>query len=103
VLAVMFLLPARALVRLFRRSELIPDSHLQERPVVAVFVVLACLLGSALVFLVGYVWLTTPPDVMNSDIGGPLAFFAMLAVMCFAIALLTGELVLVGRWRARPA
>jgi hypothetical protein len=28
--------------------------------------------------------LTTPPDVMDSDIGGPLAFFAMLALICFA-------------------
>jgi hypothetical protein len=97
ILAVMFLLPARALLRLLRRAELIPDTHLRERPVVASLVALCCLFGCALVFLVVSVWITTPPDRMNSDIGGPLAFFGMCALFWFAIALLTGELVLVGR------
>jgi len=99
ILAVMFLLPARALLRLFTRAELVPDSHLRERPVVASLVALFCLFGCVLIFLVVSVWITTPPDVMNSDIGGPLAFLGMIALTCFAIALLTGELVLVGRWR----
>jgi hypothetical protein len=99
ILAVMFLLPGRALLRLLRRAELIPDTQLRERPVVASLAAIFSLLGCALVFLVVSVWITTPPDVMNSDIGGPLAFFGMLALMCFAIALLTGELVLVGRLR----
>jgi len=97
ILAVMFLLPARALLRLLRRAELIPDTHLRERPLVASLTAIFSLLGCALIFLVVFVWITTPPDVMNSDIGGPLAFFGSLALMCFAVALLIGELVLVGR------
>jgi len=65
----MFLLPARALLRLLRRAELIPDTRLRERPAVASLAALFSLLGCAWVFLV------------------------------VAVAPLTGELVLVGRQR----
>ena len=94
VLLVMCLLPLRALVRLVSRSELIPASHIRERPVVASVVVIACLLGGALFLLAGWVGLTSLPE---DDIGGPLGGAIMLAAMLFAVALLTGELVLVGR------
>ena len=103
IFVVMCALPSRALARLFRRAELIPDSHLRERPVVAALVTIASILGILLFLLAGSVWLAVLRGADGDDIGGPLAFVLMLALMSFAIALLTGELVLVGRLRANRA
>lgn len=94
LLVVLFLLPLRALNRVVRRSELIPDSHIRERPVVASLVLVTNLLGGTLFMLAGWVALTSLPA---EDIGGPFAGAAMLALMLFAISLLTGEMVLVGK------
>jgi amino acid transporter len=93
VLVLLFLLPLRALARLVRRSELIPDSHLLERPVVAFLVWITSITGCALALLVAWALISTLPEPHHGNLAAP----AMLAFMMFAFALLTGELVLVGR------
>jgi len=103
IVAVMCALPLRAITRLLRRAELIPDSHLRERPVVATFVAVTCIFGLLLCLLAASVWLDVMRGADSDDIGGPLGLALMLALMSFAIALLTGELVLVGRLRPRHA
>jgi hypothetical protein len=87
-------LPLRALERLLHRSTLVPDSRIRERPVVASLVVVTSMLGWTLALLAGWVGITSLP---RDDIGGPLGGALMLALMLFAIALLVGEIVLVGR------
>jgi hypothetical protein len=99
IFAVMCALPLRAITRLLRRAELIPDSHLRERPVVATFVAVTCIFGLLLCLLAASVWLDVLRGADSDDIGGPLGLALMLALMSFSIALLTGELVLVGRLR----
>jgi hypothetical protein len=101
IFVVMCALPLRALTRLILRAELIPDSHLRERPLVAALVTIASVFGLLLSLLAGSVWLAVMRGADGSDVGGPLALALMLALMSFAIALLTGELVLVGRLRPR--
>jgi hypothetical protein len=103
IFVVMCALPLRALTRLIRRAELIPDSHLRDRSVVAALVTIACIFGLLLCLLAGSVWLEVLRGADGSDVGGPLGLALMLALMSFAIALLTGELVLVGRLRPRRA
>jgi len=98
VYGVLCLLPLRALERLLHRSTLVPDSHIRERPVVASLVVVTSVLGWALALLAGWVAITNLP---HEDIGGPLGGALMLALVLFAIALLIGELVLVGRLTPR--
>ena len=66
----------------------------RERPVVASLVVPSGLFGWLLALLAGRMALTSLPA---EDIGGPLMGTTMLALLFFAIALLIGELVLVGR------
>jgi hypothetical protein len=99
IFVVMCALPLRALTRLIRRAELIPDSHLRERPVVAALVTIASVFGLVLCLLAASVWLAVMRGADGSDVGGPVGFALMLALMSFAIALLTGEIVLVGRLR----
>jgi hypothetical protein len=99
IFIVMCALPLRALTRLIRRAALIPDSHLRDRPVVTTLVTIACIFGLLLCLLAGSVWLAVLRGADGSDVGGPLGLALMLALMSFAIALLTGELVLVGRLR----
>ena len=98
IFAVMCLLPLRALERLLHRAEFVPDAHIRERPIVASLVVVSSMFGWALALLAGWVGITSLPA---EDIGGPLGGALMLALMLFAIALLIGELVLVGRLKAR--
>ena len=96
-LVALCLLPVRALERLLHHATFVPDSHIRERPVVASLVCITSLLGWALMLLAGWTMIRVLPQV---DIGGPLAGTLMLALMLFAIALLVGELVLVGRLKA---
>jgi hypothetical protein len=98
VFGVLCLLSLRALERLFHRSTFVPDAHIRERPVVASLVVVSSILGWALALLAGWVAITSLP---HEDIGGPLGGALMLALVLFAIALLIGELVLVGRLKPR--
>jgi len=100
LLLVMCVLPLRALERLLDRGQFVPDSHIRERPVVALLVVISSILGWALALLAGWVMARRLPD---ADIGGPLGGALMLALALFAIALLTGEMVLVGRLKSRSA
>jgi hypothetical protein len=86
---------ARALVRLVLRRELVPDAHLRDRPVIAMLVALSAALGLLLVYLLLRVWIDVLP--WGTDAGGPIAGAAMLAATLLAIAMLTGEIVLVGR------
>jgi hypothetical protein len=83
----------RALVRPLRRSAFLPESHLRERPVVGTLVALAAAFASFLVFNVGLAFLQTWPDTHDVNFGGP----TLLALLLYAIALLIGEIVLVGR------
>jgi pilus assembly protein TadC len=85
----------RAVTRLIRRGELVPDAHLRERPVIAMIVALPAVLGLLLVCAVIRVWIDSQP--WGTDAGGPLAGAAALSLLFTAFAVLTGELVLVGR------
>jgi hypothetical protein len=58
-------------------------------------VALPAALGLLLVYLVIRVWLDAQP--WGTTAGGPIAGAAALALALMAIAMLTGELVLVGR------
>jgi hypothetical protein len=71
--------------------------------VVATLVAVTCIFGLLLFLLAASVWLDVMRGADSDDIGGPLMFILILALMSFAIALLTGELVLVGRHRPHPA
>jgi hypothetical protein len=82
---------ARALFRLVRRASLIPDSHLREAPVVATLVLFASAFASFLFLNLAWAFLTRA----GRDV--ELAPFAFFGLFWLAIALLTGEIVLVGR------
>ena len=95
-------LPAtRATIRLLRHRELVPDTHLRDRPLVSSLVAMASALAIALLYLLLHVWLAILPWGAD-DVGGPLAGAAMLAVILLVFALLTGEIVLVGHAHRRP-
>jgi hypothetical protein len=99
LILVFMVLPLRGAWRLVRHHELVPESHIRERPYVATLVVLASQCSNFLLLLVAWVLLTTLPESGDVNIAGP----AVLALMLLAIALLVGEVVLVGRMRAaRP-
>ena len=99
-IALVLVVPSlRAFIRLLRQGELVPDSHLAERPVIAALVWLASAAGTALYLLVAWILLSTLPESRDVNLAGPL----MLATMLYAFALLTGELVLVGRLNPRGA
>ncbi len=87
-----FVAPAlRALFRLVRRASLIPDSHLRGAPVVATVVLVASVLASFLFLNFAWAFLTRA----GRDV--ELAPFVFFGMFWLAIALLTGEIVLVGR------
>ncbi len=86
---------ARAIIRIGRRADLLPDAHLRERPVVASLVAFATVVGLLLVYLVLRAWLDIQP--WGATDGGPIAGAAGLALLLVAFAMLTGEIVLVGR------
>jgi len=85
-------LPLRAAWRLVRRRDLIPELHLRDRPVVASLVLLASACALLLSAIIALALFTRLPEA-DVNIAGPAA----LAAMLFAIAILTGEIVLVGR------
>jgi len=90
-------LPAiRALVRLLRHRDLIPNAHLRERPVVASLVAMTSALAIFLIYVVIRVFLDILPWG-DHDVGGPVAGASMLATLLLVLALLIGEIVLVGR------
>jgi hypothetical protein len=98
-----FLLPGfRAWARVLRGGDLIPAVRLRERPIEAAMVALACVFAIGFAVLVSSVLV----DVWakgGDDVGGPIVFFTALAAMAAAIALLIGELVLVGRYTSAPS
>ena len=93
LILVFLVLPLRAAWRLVRHHQLVPESHILERPYVATLVVFASHCSNFLLLLVAWALLTTLPDSAHVNIAGP----AVLALMLLAIALLVGEVVLVGR------
>jgi hypothetical protein len=81
--------------RVGRRMPLIPAARLTERPMVAR--VVAFFSGSAIVLAIFIVWVMADALAKAADdIGGPLGFFCMIMAMAAAVALLVGELALVG-------
>jgi hypothetical protein len=81
--------------RLIRYRELIPDAHLREAPVVATLVFASSAFASFLLLnLVWAFWTRAGRDVELE----PFVFFGAIWL---AIALLTGEVVLVGRRKRR--
>jgi hypothetical protein len=91
VLAV-FIAPAtRALLRLVRRADLFPESHMREAPIVSTLVLFASIAASFLFLNLAWAFLTRAGRDVEL---APFVFFGMLWL---AIALLTGEIVLVGR------
>jgi hypothetical protein len=87
-----FIVPAaRALYRLIRFGELIPDSRLRAAPIVATLVFVSSAIASFL--LVNFVWAFLTRAGRDVELA-PFIFFGMFWL---AIALLTGEIVLVGR------
>ncbi len=83
----------RALLRAMRRESMLPEIRLRERPEVATVVALTAAFASFLVFNLVLAFLQLWPDTDDANFGGP----GVLALMCYTIALLTGEIVLVGR------
>jgi hypothetical protein len=87
-----FIVPsASALLRLSRSTQLLPDSRLRAAPVLSMAVLLACVLGTALLLFVAWVVCTTWPEERH---GANLAAPACFGLMLLAFALLTGECVL---------
>ena len=72
---------------------MLSEANLHERPAVAAVVALTATFASFLVFNLVLAFLQPWPDTHDANFGGP----GVLALMCYTIALLTGELVLVGR------
>ena len=99
VLLGFWVLALRALGRLLLRHELVPDDHLRERPVVASIVALTCILGTWMTLLPDWFLLTTLPESRDVNLAAPWA----LGLLCYAVALLVGELVLVGGRQSRLA
>jgi hypothetical protein len=94
VTTLVFVVPsARALLRLVFHRELVPHLNLVQRPVIAALVLISSTLGTALIALVAWTLLSTLPESPDGNLAGPM----VLAIMLYAFALLTGEIVLVGR------
>jgi hypothetical protein len=91
LLAIFIVPAARALYRLIRSRELISDARLREAPIVASLVFLAGAMASFL--LLNFVWAFMTRAGRDIELG-PFVFFGSIWL---AIALLTGEIVLVGR------
>ena len=91
VLALFIAPAARALYRLVRRGELISDARLREAPIVATLVFVASAMASFLLLNLGWAFLTRAGRDVEL---GPFVFFGMIWL---TIALLVGEVVLVGR------
>jgi low temperature requirement protein LtrA len=91
LLAIFIVPAARALYRLIRFRELIPDARLREAPIVATLVFVSSAIASFL--LVNLVWAFLTRAGRDVELA-PFVFFGLFWL---AIALLTGEIVLVGR------
>ena len=83
----------RAMFRPLRRMPLLPESHLRERPVVGTLVALAAAFAGFLAFNVALGLIQTLPNGSDANFAGP----TVLAFFLYTFALLTGEIVLVGR------
>lgn len=82
---------ARALYRLVRHRQLIPDANLREAPIVATLVCISSVLASFLLLYLHWALLIRA----GRDIEvAPLGFFGLIWL---ALALLIAEVVLVGR------
>jgi hypothetical protein len=88
---------ARAITRPLRKISFLPESHLREMPAVATIVATCAVFADWLVFNLVLGLLQTLPDDADGNFAGP----SLLALMLYTIALLTGEIVLVGRGGAR--
>lgn len=94
----LFVLPgARALRRVVANGTVIPPELVHERPVVAWVVSLAGAVGHFFFVIVMSVAIDLALlPVWPDDIGGPFVFVFSLALLSYLIALLCGELALVG-------
>ncbi len=94
-----FILPGfRAWARVIGGRELIPAERFQERPMMAAMVALFGGFASFMAILITSI----VADVIEKaadDIGGPLGLFCAIMAMAAAIALLIGEVLVVGRDR----
>jgi hypothetical protein len=79
----------------------VPDAHLRERPAVATVVVIPAVLGLLLLCLVIRALIDILPWGAE-DVGGPIGGALMLAVLLHVFALLTAEIVLIGRPKPKP-
>ncbi|HEY6123124.1 MAG TPA: hypothetical protein VIV63_00620 [Steroidobacteraceae bacterium] len=95
---VFFVLPgARALRRLVASGTVLPPELVQERPVVAWVVSLVGAFGHfCFVISMSAAFEIALEPARGEDVGGPLAFAFMLALLAYLGALLCGELALVG-------
>lgn len=82
---------ARALYRLVRHWQLIPDANLREAPIVATLVCISSVLASFLLLYLHWALLIRAGRDLEV---APLGFFGLIWL---AIALLTAEVVLIGR------
>jgi len=99
LLATMFLyvLPGvRAIRRVFANGTVISPELVHERPVVAGVVSLVGGLGHFFFVISMSVAIDIAASGWPEDAGGPIAFFFCLALLTYLIALLCGELALVG-------
>ena len=94
----LFVLPAaRAFRRLFANGTVIPPELVHERPVVARVVTLAGGLGHFFfVISTSAIFEIVLEPERGEDVGGPVAGAFMLTLLFYVIALLCGELALVG-------
>jgi hypothetical protein len=94
----LFVLPgARAVRRVFANGTVIPPELVHERPVVAKVVTLAGGIGHFFfVISMSAGFDVTLEPARADDVGGQIAFAFMLTLLFYVIALLCGELALVG-------
>ena len=101
----LFVLPAaRAFRRLFANGTVIPPELVHERPVVAWVVTLAGGLGHFFfVISMSAVFEIALEPERGEDVGGPLGGAFILTLLLYVIALLCGELALVGDGKSDAA
>jgi hypothetical protein len=94
----LLLIPAvRAIRRRIVSGTVIPAELVRERPVVTQVVTLAGVVGHffTAIFVSVAVDIALAPE-KGEDVGGPMVFVFVLALLSYLIALLCGELALVG-------
>jgi len=105
LVAVFLIIPAaRAFRRLFANGTVIPPELVHERPVVAWVVTLAGGFGHFFfVISTSAIFEILLEPERGEDVGGPVAGAVMLTLLLYVIALLCGELALVGDGKSDAA